>query len=614
MDLTLSLAGIIILGILAQWLAWRFQLPSILLMLVFGFVAGPLTGLLKPDEVLGDLLFPFVSLSVAIILFEGGLSLKISELRPVRNVVLMLVSVGALITWLLSGFAAQRFLNLELPLALLFGAILIVSGPTVIIPLIIQIRPIGKVGSVIKWEGIVNDPVGAIVAVLVFDAIRTSGFLEARNLVMVSLVKSVLIGVAFGVLGAVLLVILLRNYWVPDFLQNTVSLMIVIGVFTASNIFQTESGLITVTLMGVILANQQYVSVRHIIEFKENLRVLLISALFIILAARLQLTELTFLGPGHFIFLGILILLIRPIAVIVSTIRSELGWNERLFLSWMAPRGIVAAAVASVFAIELAHEGYAGAERLASLTFLVIIGTVTVYGLTAGMMGQWLKVTQPNPQGALIAGAQAWIRKIAKALQAEGFTVLLIDTNPASVQSAQMEDLPVVQANIASDYILDEINLVGIGRMLAMTSNDEVNSLAVLSFRELFDRSELYQLPPRVIRGVEAVSRPLQGRLLFAQDLTHRAIADRFAAGAIIEKITLSEDFGFPAFKKAYGDQGTPLFLITENRELFPFTLDVDLAPQPGQSILCLIDKPLVGKLEELIDSTLATQSESEIT
>jgi hypothetical protein len=274
----------------------------------------------------------------------------------------------------------------------------------------------------------------------------------------------------------------------------------------------------------------------------------------------------------------------------------------------------VAAAVASVFAIELAHEGYAGAERLASLTFLVIIGTVTVYGLTAGMMGQWLKVTQPNPQGALIAGAQAWIRKIAKALQAEGFTVLLIDTNPASVQSAQMEDLPVVQANIASDYILDEINLVGIGRMLAMTSNDEVNSLAVLSFRELFDRSELYQLPPRVIRGVEAVSRPLQGRLLFAQDLTHRAIADRFAAGAIIEKITLSEDFGFPAFKKAYGDQGTPLFLITENRELFPFTLDVDLAPQPGQSILCLIDKPLVGKLEELIDSTLATQSESEIT
>jgi NhaP-type Na+/H+ or K+/H+ antiporter len=614
MDLTLSLAGIIILGILAQWLAWRFQLPSILLMLVFGFVAGPLTGLLKPDEVLGDLLFPFVSLSVAIILFEGGLSLKISELRPVRSVVLMLVSVGALITWLLSVLAAQRFLNLELPLALLFGAILIVSGPTVIIPLIIQIRPIGKVGSVIKWEGIVNDPVGAIVAVLVFDAIRTSGFLEARNLVMVSLVKSVLIGVAFGVLGAVLLVILLRNYWVPDFLQNMVSLMIVIGVFTASDIFQTESGLITVTLMGVILANQQYVSVRHIIEFKENLRVLLISALFIILAARLQLTELTFLGPGHFIFLGILILLIRPIAVIVSTVRSELSWNERLFLSWMAPRGIVAAAVSSVFAIELAHEGYAGAERLASLTFLVIIGTVTVYGLTAGMMGQWLKVTQPNPQGALIAGAQAWIRKIAKALQAEGFTVLLIDTNPASVQSAQMEDLPVVQANIASDYILDEINLVGIGRMLAMTSNDEVNSLAVLSFRELFDRSELYQLPPRVIRGVEAVSRPLQGRLLFAQDLTHRAIADRFAAGAIIEKITLSEDFGFPAFKKAYGDQGPPLFLITENRELFPFTLDVDLAPQPGQSILCLIDKPLVGKLEELIDSTLATQSESEIT
>ena len=311
-------------------------------------------------------------------------------------------------------------------------------------------------------------------------------------------------------------------------------------------------------------------------------------------------------------FLAVLILLIRPLAVIVSTIRSELGWNERFFLSWMAPRGIVAAAVASVFAIELAHEGYGGAERLAPLTFLVIIGTVTVYGLTAGVVGRWLKVTQPNLQGVLIAGAQAWIRKIARALQDEGFAVLLIDTNPASIESARLEELAAVQANIASDYILDEIDLVGIGRMLAMTSNDEVNSLAVLSFRELFERAELYQLPPRVISGAEAVSRPLQGRLLFAQDMTHRAIANRFTAGAEVEKITLSEGFDFLTLKETYGDQAIPLFLITENKELFPFTLDVELTPQPGQSILCVVDKPMQGKSEELADSLPVIPAESE--
>lgn len=595
----LSLAGIIILGIAAQWLAWRFHLPSILLMLLLGFLVGPVSGLLDPDAVLGPVLFPFVSLSVAIILFEGGLSLKLRELGPIRDVVMNLVTIGAVITWGLTTWAAYVFLDLTLPLALLFGAILVVSGPTVIIPLLIQVRPIGKVGPVIKWEGIVNDPVGAVLAVLVFEALRSGGFQEARNQVLAGLFNTILIGTAFGLLGAIIIVILLRYYWVPDFLQNPVALTIVLGAFTVSNIFQVESGLITVTLMGVILANQKYVSIKHIIEFKENLRVLLISALFIILSARLNLNDLAYVGFNSLIFLGVLIFVIRPAAVLLSTLKSGLHWNERLFLSWMAPRGIVAAAVSSIFALELLHIGYAGAEHLAPLVFLVIIGTVTVYGLTAMPVGRWLKVTQPDPQGVLMAGAHNWAREIAQLLKGEGFTVLLIDANQANIEAAHLADLPALQANIMSDYLLDDIELVGIGRLLALTSNDEVNALAVLHFRELFERAELYQLSPKVIKGTEAISRPLQGRLLFGRGITYSEFSRRFVEGAKIEKVTLTDEFDYADFQAFYEDKALPLFLITETGDLFVFTVDQELTPQPGQTLISLVDTTMANKLSE---------------
>ena len=594
-----GLAGVIVLGIFAQWLAWRFNLPSILLMLLAGFLVGPVTGLLDPDHVLGEAQFPFVSIAVAIILFEGGLSLKLSDLRPVRNVVVNLVSIGALVTWILAAVAAIYLLGLNTQLAMLFGAILVVSGPTVIIPLLLQIRPIGKVGSVIKWEGIVNDPVGAVLAVLVFEAIRVGDIQEASNHVLFGLTNTVLIGSAFGVFGALILIILLRNYWVPDILQNAVTVMTVVGVHAASNGFQEESGLVTVTLMGVIMANQRYVDIKHIIEFKENLRVLLIAMLFIILAARLRLEDLQYINFNGLLFLLVLIFIVRPAAVALSTIRSELSMNERLFLAWMAPRGIVAAAVSSIFAVQLSQNGMAGAEQLAPLTFLVIVGTVAIYGLTAVPVGRWLKVAQPNPQGAIIAGAHDWARKIGQVLQGEGYDILMIDTNQTKIDAARQAELPTLNANIASDYLLDEIELVGIGRLLALTSNDEVNSLAALHFREIFGRAEIYQLPTRAVKGAEAFSRPLQGRLLFDRKMNYPELNSRFEDGGQIEKVTLTEEFDYQCFHEFYGDQAWPLFLITETGALLIFTTEQILVPMPGQILIFLVDASLVGMLDQ---------------
>lgn len=602
-DLLLGLASIIILGIGAEWLAWRIRLPSILLLLIFGFIAGSVTGFLKPDEMFGDLLLPIVSLAVAIILFEGGLNLKISELRRIGSVVRNLVTIGVLATWLIGGTAAFFLLNLELPLAILLGAILVVTGPTVIVPLLRHLRPGGQVGSILKWEGIVIDPIGAVLAVLVFEVIIASSAQEATALVITSLLKTIFAGGAIGAGGAIILILLLRSYRIPDFLHSAVTLTMVIGAFTASNLIQNESGLLAATVMGITLANQKSVSIRQISKFKENLSLILISSLFILLAARLNLDNLAqTIGLGSLGFVAVLMLIARPLSVALSTARSALSLKERLFLSWLAPRGIVAAAITSVFALRLVEAGYPQAELLVPLAFIVIAGTVAVYGLTATPVARWLGIAQPHPQGVLIIGAHTWARNIASALQAEGIKVMVADTNWASISTARMAKLPTFHGNILSQYALEEMELGGIGRMLALTSDSDFNSLAVLHFVDIFDRAQLYQLPLEGEKEGDkrTVSRHLRGRLLFGPDLTYGHLSRLFAGGATIKTTSLTEEFDYDDFQVHRASKAIPLFLISQNGNLAVFTTDNPPQPQPGQKLISIIpgaETPASGEL-----------------
>ncbi len=589
-QILIGIAGIVILGVGAQWLAWRLRVPSILLLLVFGFVAGPVTGFLDPDALLGELLVPIVSISVAIILFEGGLSLRFSEIRKVSSVVRNLTTVGILITWAIGAAAARFFLELDLPLAVLLGAIAALTGPTVIIPLLRHVRPTSSLGSILKWEGILNDPIGAMLAVLVFQAILAGGLREATALALTGFFKTVSVGVLVGAAGAGLIVLLLRRYWIPDFLHNAVSLMMVVGAFTFSNSLQSESGLLAVTVMGVALANQKVVTVGHILEFKENLRVLLISCLFILLAARLKASYVIQVGTGIVAFLGVLMVVARPLVVAVSTLGSSLKLREKAFLSWVAPRGIVAAAVASVFALRLAEAGYPEAERLVPLTFMVITGTVAVYGLTASPLAKWLKVAS-SPQGVLIVGAHAWARDIATTLKAEDYGVMLVDTNWTNISAARMAGLPAFYGSALSEDLSRGTELEGIGRLLALTPNDEVNSLAALQFGKLFGRSEVYQLPTadKEEDQREATSEHLHGRRLFGDQATYAHLTTQFTSGAVIKKIKLSDEFGPEAFQARYGETATNMFLITEAGELVVLAADSAVEPRAGQTLISLV-------------------------
>ena len=264
-----------------------------------------------------------MSISVAIILFEGGLSLKFSEFRNVGGIIRNLISIGALVTWILATVATYYVLGLDFEIALLFGAILIVTGPTVILPLLRQVRPKGRLYSIAKWEGIIIDPVGAIIAVLVFEEILSGGFQEFSADSIIGLIITLIVGFGLGWIGAQLIIYFLKRFWIPDFLHNATAIMMVITTFIISNLIQHESGLVTVTIMGIVLANQKKVSIKHIVEFKENLRVILISTLFIILAARLEIDELAFFNVNTVLFLAILIFIVRPLAVYISTIGQQ---------------------------------------------------------------------------------------------------------------------------------------------------------------------------------------------------------------------------------------------------------------------------------------------------
>ena len=434
------------------------------------------------------------------------------------------------------------------------------------------------------------DPIGAVLAVLAFgaaQAVEVAPLEDAAMSGLLGFIKTFLIGIVLGFAGAAVLWTALRRHLVHDHLHNPVALMLVVLVYSLSNLLVHESGLVAVTVMGLLLANQHTVYVGHIVRFKENLSVLLISSLFIVLTARLDLQQFvafSWRGPAFVLFL---LLVVRPASVMVSTMGCGLTLAERIFLSWLAPRGIVAAAVASVFALELGN-----ADDFVAAAFLVIVGTVVVYGLTAGLLARKLGLSIADPQGVLIASAHPGARAIAAALQKQGITVCLVDTNADNTRVSRMEGLPTLFANILSEDI-HQLELGGIGRLLALTRNDEVNLLAVARGAELFGGKESYRLS---INSTGTSRRDaghdvLAGRVLFAEDATYDELDRRFAAGQTVKATRLSEEFGLEEFHQQY-PEALILFVADGSGRLQIATTDASLVATAGQTVIALVNAP----------------------
>jgi NhaP-type Na+/H+ or K+/H+ antiporter len=597
--IVMSIAAIGVLALACQWFAWWVKLPAILFLLLSGIVVGPLSGWIDPDALFGDLLFPMVSLAVAVILFEGSLTLRFSEIKGLERVVQRMVSSGMLVTWTVTTLATYALLDISFQLALLFGALTVVTGPTVIVPMLRTVRPTAHLANILRWEGIVIDPLGALLAVLVFEFIISGSGGTAIGHTLLLFAEQILTGLLLGALAGYVLGVVLRRHWLPEFLHNAAALMLVFAVFALSNHLRAESGLLAVTVMGIWLANMKDVDVEGILDFKETLSIVLISVLFIILAARLDFAAVALLGWGALGVLLIMQFVGRPLKILVSTWGSSLSWRERAMLAWVAPRGIVAAAVAALFALQLQKQGVEQAAILVPMTFIVIIGTVALQSISARLVAVWLGVAEPDPEGFLIVGGNPLARAIALALQKHGFRVLLADTSWSNVRAAMMENLPAFFGKVVSEYADRRLDLVGIGQLLALSSVQEENALAAMRYRTEFGVANIYSLQVTSEQeGDTKTGKPPYGHIAFGEQVSFTQLSKMLAKGAEIRSTGLSDEFGFDEYYKTYYGRAVPLFAISPRGKLFVYTAGGDLKLASGWTIISLIE-PLAEPVAE---------------
>ena len=582
------LSAVLLVGAGCQWLAWRVKLPAILFLLLCGILSGPVLGWLQPDQLFGDLLFPYISLAVAVILFEGSLTLKFQDIPGLEKVIRNMITFGVVVTWLITAAATRWLLQFSWEVALLFGALMVVTGPTVIVPMLRTVRPKENVAHILRWEGILIDPVGAILAVLVFQFVVASGVQGGFAASITVFGKILAIGAVLGAAGGYLFGSLLRRHWVPHYLHNFTALALVCGVFTLSNVLEAESGLLSVTVMGIYLANVKEVDMEDILNFKESLSVLLISMLFIILAARMDINAFLELGWPAVAVFGVIQFLSRPLNIQISSLGTNLTMPERHLLSWIAPRGIIAAAISVLFAVKLETIGYQQAAQIVPLTFMVIIGTVVLQSATAGPIAKWLKVVEPEPKGFLILGADRLSRDVAKAFQENGFRVLLADSSWSDIRTARMEGLATYWGNPVSEHAERHLNLIGIGHLLALTPNRELNALAAEHFRMEFDPNHIYAIRTNQGRSQTVPERlisKLAGIYLFQESVTHQELSTLLASGAKIKTTSLTEKFSYDDYQKQ-GEQRIPLFAIDDEEIVHPVTSHMKKLPTVGWKVI----------------------------
>jgi NhaP-type Na+/H+ or K+/H+ antiporter len=506
----LELGGIIILGILAQWFAWKFKIPAILPLILIGLLVGPIAAEFLSDDGTkwiepiwngkeglfpGESLFYFVSLAISIILFEGGLTLKMSEIKNVGPVITKLITLGSLVTFFGAALAAYFIFNLSWQISYLFSALIIVTGPTVITPILRNIPLKKDVSTVLKWEGILIDPIGALVAVLVFEFISVDTGGEFTKTALIEFGKIVLFGFTFGFTFAHALNFIINKKWVPHYLLNVFALAAVLGVFVLSDAFAHESGLLSVVVMGMVLGNSNSPYLKELLYFKESLSVLLISILFILLAANINIEDLLLIYNWKTaILFAVVVFVIRPIGVFLSTRGSSLKLNEKVFISWVGPRGIVAAGIASLFGLKLAKNGVEGAEYITPLVFMIVLGTVLLNATTARFFAKIIGVFLIKSEGVLILGASKVSRLLGHYLETNGRHVVLIDSNESNIEKAKELGLEAISTNIYSDTLLDNIELSDVGYLMALTGNPDINKYAINKFSKQFGENGTFRL------------------------------------------------------------------------------------------------------------------------
>ncbi|WP_176473599.1 sodium:proton antiporter [Sphingopyxis sp. GW247-27LB] len=568
-SLLVKIALIGVIGIGAQWVAWRTGRPAIALMLIAGIIAGPVLGLIHPEQDFGALREPMIKLAVAVILFEGGLTLKFRELRHAGVAVFMLVFVGVPVGWALGTAAAYYGAGLPLEIAALFGGIMVVTGPTVVVPLLRTLNITPRVKHMLKWEAIVNDPIGALLAVGIYAYI-THGGAQANSVAIVTdVVAASLLAMLIGGGAAFALTSAFVRGWVPEYLKAPVLLTTVIAAFVFADLIMHETGLITVTVMGVVMANRETDSSHMLLRFKEDLTVLLVSGVFIILSATLDWNVVTNFQARFILFLILLLFVVRPLTIMLALLFTRIPFKERLFVAWIAPRGIVAAAVTGLFALRLSDYGIPGAEALVPLSFAVVIATIFAHGFTAAPFARWLGLDRGKGDGVLLVGANSWTIAFAQFVKAQERDVLIADPSQLALRRARRAGLPVHHGDILDETHDDHLDMGRYQQLIAATDNDAYNALVCS------------ELAPEV--GHDRVSRMIgesrpggqrRGRVFTLAGTPIEEQLDRLLAGWTFGRTKITEKFTYADFvarMKASG--GDSLAVVRASGDLAVFSV-----------------------------------------
>jgi NhaP-type Na+/H+ or K+/H+ antiporter len=553
------------------------RIPALIVLLPAGFVAGTLTSDVNPEKLLGAAFEPLVSLAVAVILYDAGLSLDLRKLtgHP-RRVVIRLISVGALITWVIGAACAAPLLGMSRGAALELGAILVVSGPTVVGPLLRFVRPAARLRRVLAWEGSLIDPVGGTLGAVVFHAVLadTHRHLGAQ---LAEFVSSLAIGIGAGAAGALVLWLLLSKVRLGEVLGTSAQLAAVIGVAAVCDVIRDDAGLIAAIVMGLAAANLPGFDVPARRPFFEMLVQLVIGLLFISISATVTPASLRHVVLPALALAGVLVFAVRPLVAWLCTRRTDLNTGERAFVGWMAPRGIVAAATASTFSAALAAKGVQGAAKILPATFMVIVATVVLYGLTAVPVARRLRVMQPPRSRPLLVGGDAWVVELGRALHSAGLDVLMWAGLESEREQIRLGGLELAPGELLASAAGGGAELEGITAVFLLTGEDDFNALAS-TILEGTSEASVYRLAPA--RGSHGVVAPFTGSdILFSSGLNRAELGRRHEAGARI--VTCPPGSGLPAGPEL-------LFVISSDGRLEPVTSTAAPEPAPGSTIVLL--------------------------
>jgi NhaP-type Na+/H+ or K+/H+ antiporter len=580
---TLALIGV--LGLAAQWLGWRLRIPAIVLLALSGLIAGPVLGIIRPGEVLGEAFQPLIALGVAAILFEGGLALRLGELKRAAAGVNRLITVAVVLSLLFGAGAAHWIGGLSWPVAVVFGAIIVVTGPTVILPLLRQARLKRRPASYLKWEGIVNDPSGALLAVVAFEYFLAAGAASIGHSLM-ELALGLGVAAALGGLGGWLLGRAYLAGLVPEYLKGPMALATALGLYALSNLVLEEAGLVAATVVGLVIGNMGLPSIGEIRRFKENVGVLLVSGIFLLLTADLDPEILRMLDWRSAALLAAVLFLVRPLAIWLATIGAGVSWQERTLVGWIAPRGVVAAAVAGVFGPALAAQGYAGGELLLPLVFALILVTVVVHGFSLAALARRLGLSAPRAGGLLIAGATPWATGLARALHDLEVPVLVADASWHRLRGARLAGVPVFFGELLSEEAETSLELGAIGSLLAATSNDAYNALICAHFAPELGRQRVFQLASEEVPARRRPGPGARGLTAFSEDVQFEQLERGWYAGWTFQRTKITEDLDLVAFLAGLPEGALPLLVIRDKGGVRVLGAEERPRPAPGDRLI----------------------------